>query len=306
MTWAEFNTAVRVHLLEYARIASIQALLDQWIKAGVTDIQRVCEYYRTGHEDSFDLNDLVADGFAYRGDVPKGRITGARVYRLNPDTSEPIDDQFNWCEQVSWDQAPMMRAGLVDQSTRFAVDPQHRTFLLTPTLNDESVFVLEWVGVKTDFEDDDETPFDDEVVHAVGEYVLARAVRKVDHDINESGSYAASYVLLKRKLVSETLEYGRLAAQPVGSSTPSTSVPTVESLAAGFQSGTAEIENVDDETIVVEFETEMSAAPGEIFITPLTGMPGWVVEGSITTTGFTIALAGEGPAGTKFFYRAYL
>ncbi len=72
------------------------------------------------------------------------------------------------------------------------------------------------------------------------------------------------------------------------------------------RSGTATIAAANNESIVVVFSTPLSVAPQTIDLTPETSMPGWVDLTTVTRRGFTIQLAGPGPVGTKFFYRASL
>jgi hypothetical protein len=211
MTWAEFNTLVRTHLTQYARVQGVQDWIDLLIKAAAHDLQRTIEFYRDGHTDVLAAADLVADGFAQRGDVPAGKWVSAKIVKYAD--AALVEDEFDLVEQVPWTYTQAMRAGLVNDMPVLAVDDNRREFLMTPALNDESRLVIEWNGVKTDFADLDTVPFDDKFAEACAEYVLARVVRRVDHDPATAASYAQSYALLKRQLLSDSYERGRLNKQ---------------------------------------------------------------------------------------------
>lgn len=204
MTWAEFVDAVEVHLTVYTRVATLQAWIAQLIKAGAVDVQQAVPYYQTGHEDWLAVDDLDELDFVHVGDAPAGEITNMKI-----SLSDSSSDEFVTLEWVAWANVPAMKAGAVDDTPRFAVSPTGRTFILCPHLQDGEALVIEWNGVKYDFSDNDETPFDEPMAHAVAEYVMARLVRRVDHDLNEANSYNASFILLKRKLLSETRSYAR-------------------------------------------------------------------------------------------------
>jgi hypothetical protein len=71
-----------------------------------------------------------------------------------------------------------------------AFDPNSSDFLSFPQIpvgedDNERTWELEinWDGLKTDFDDNDATPFDDEAVDAVAEYVMSYFQRHVDKDL---------------------------------------------------------------------------------------------------------------------------
>ena len=195
MIWSAFNTEVRKHLTAYNRVQGIQTWMDLLIKAGAADVQRAVEFYQTGNTSTFTAAQLTADGYAQTGVMPAGTISAARIQGATE--SNPVF-------QASWALMRDMREGTLSANPIIAVDATGRKFALYPALNSESSLVLEWTGVKYEYADADTVPFDAAFVQAVAEYVMARCVRQVDHDVGLSQSYLASFALLKRQLVSET------------------------------------------------------------------------------------------------------
>lgn len=105
--------------------------------------------------------------------------------------------------QVGGDEFRAMIGGDTDRKGRVFIDTKRAVFYVTPALNPETLLVLRWSGVKTSFEDEDETKFDGEAVHAVSEFVLSRLIRSVDKDLRQAQAHEEAYVTLKRKLFSD-------------------------------------------------------------------------------------------------------
>jgi len=210
--WSEFNTAVRNFLPAHGRRQGIQTFIDTLIKAGVADVQQSVEFYQTGHQDIIGPDLVTTDGYASIGDLPAGQIQTARMAKYDPEAELLRRGIYLGLKQIGWENNLRMRGGeLAAYVGRIAIDRVSRKYCVVPAINANSRLVLEWNGAKRDFGNDDETPFDDDVAEAVADFVLSRVSRQIDRDLNLANSYAGSYVLKKRKLVSEALERSRVA-----------------------------------------------------------------------------------------------
>lgn len=217
LTWAQFKIEVRIYLHLYNEVCNVQTLIDRIIPAGAADIQRGIEFYRTGHTNTFALADVTVDGFANRLTAPSGKIDSARLVKYDTVATALVPEVFRSLEQVPWTEFQAMRAGLVDASVgRMAINPATRVFAFTPGLNAETRLVLEWTGVKTDFADDDVTPFDARMAEAVAYFTLARVSRVTDKDMQQHATYEREYLNLKRKIFSDK-NAEALAKDPVPS-----------------------------------------------------------------------------------------
>lgn len=264
MIWSEFKTAVRVHLPAHNRRQGIQTLIDTLIVAGSVDLQQAVSFYRTGHSDIYDISDLAVDGHATSGTLPAGKIERARIVKFDTTQSLLLTGIYLGLKQVGWEEYLRMRGGEYEFSAgKIAVDPVRRRFAFVPGLNDESRLVIDWNGVKIDFADADPVPFDEAFVQAVGEYVLARLARDIDHDLAAYDMLMRSFRRLKRLLASEALDRARL-----GDMSPDS--------------------NLDgDETLTSDGASTAQAGTGSFFfrpgITSLTGAGVTTLEGTPQT-----------------------
>jgi hypothetical protein len=92
-----------------------------------------------------------------------------------------------------------------------AIDPWGKQFTIFPSVGCDHQITLAWEGVKTSYEDEDEVPFDMDVVECVGLFVKAKIARLVDHDLAEHGSYMAEYIRRRALLYADSQERKRLA-----------------------------------------------------------------------------------------------
>jgi len=215
MTWSEFVAAVLVDLpVDRDRINVATGnpnYLTQQIQYAVIQIQQLIEFYRGPHETVYGQDDLVSDGLASVGSIPQGN------------QCRPLDAYYkkvgNQCvSQPLWPYPWGNRYDLVCGNPRIvscqflmAIDPWGKQFTVFPSVGCNHQITLSWEGVKTAFADDDETPFDMDVVECVGLFAKAKIARLVDHDLAEHGSYMAEYVRRRGLLYSDSLERRRLA-----------------------------------------------------------------------------------------------
>lgn len=201
MTWSEFNTSVRVHLVAHNRRQGIQTLIDSLIKAGVWDIQASIAHYVPVIRRTFSPTSLRDLGYVAKGIIPPGsRILDVFVENGSDNTQRARYNIVNNLEEFS-----RMETGEAGAQTyRFHYDPRTGEFFVDPKPADSgSVLKVTYSGKKLDYESDDDVPFDEKAVEAVGNFVNARLALQVDRDLPAANTFNALYVANKRKLHSE-------------------------------------------------------------------------------------------------------
>ena len=203
MTWLEFNTLVRVHLVNHNRRQGIQTLIDTLIKAAVLDLQSAIPELRLNQTSKFTSatlleQDTVSIGSLCPGSKPR------RVF------VREIADPSNTDDVVFFDErhADKLDTGAVAQSPRlFIYNPVTGMFKLSPALSlDSSELVIIWDGSRSDFVNTDEVGFDSTVAEVVSEYVLRKLSLDVDRDVQMAAIHQQQYVAGKRSLLSDIRE----------------------------------------------------------------------------------------------------
>ncbi len=201
MTFADFKTLVRVYLPIHSRREGIQTLIDQYIKAGLIDLQRAVPTLRENHVSVYTPAYFTTDGFTGRAVYPVGAAISHAAARNPADRSQIFEFRFANTQA----EKDNMVQGLVPADQRWiSLDAPAGILRVTPNpKQDGSEVVLVWSGTKIDFEATDETPFDEATAEAISEFVLARLARTVDDDLAAAQSYNATYVRLKRALFTQ-------------------------------------------------------------------------------------------------------
>lgn len=170
-----------------------ESFIERQIRLAVGDIQRVIEFYRFGHESTYQVDDVSEDGFASVCELPASANLREIYHTKVGDT----------CVRRSVYPYPYsnrhdLRCGVVNVGSNgsnflFAVDPQLTKLWVYPRITAGYSIQLVWDGRKTDFEDDDETPFDEPMASLVAEYVKWKIVREVDRDVKLATDYERTY-----------------------------------------------------------------------------------------------------------------
>lgn len=235
MIWSEFRTRVLTDLpVDKNRINIATGnpnYLDQQIIHCLNEIQELITYYQQGHETVYGTEDLVLDGLASRGRIPDGAYPKEAYYKQvgRVCVSQPLW-QYDWGNRFDLVcGAPKVISGQFFLS----IDPKGREFYAFPSVLDQHQVSLFWDGIKTEFEDSEETPFDDAIAECVGLFCKARIARLVDHDLVESESYQRTYERRRALIYADRLGRGRLAysvqsqAQGNGCANAITACPTI-------------------------------------------------------------------------------
>ena len=184
---------------EHNRRHGIQTLIDRLMRAAVADLQRLIPYYQTDHVDLVSAATLTARGYCSAGVFPEGEVNAVRVIKLNGAT--PDYANFRELTELPWASRWDAIAGsLAYPTSGILIDPRVREYLVLPALTSTEVLEISWLGIKRDFADAEETPFDEDEADAVADYVKARIARQIDNDLQMAGSYENSYRSARKAL----------------------------------------------------------------------------------------------------------
>lgn len=209
MTWAEFNTQVRVFLTTHNRRQGIQAMIDSLIKAAAIDLQTAIPALKVNPTVIMPPSRFVTVSFCGKVRYPVGSKIIA-LYARDPDDHSKMYD-FTVLTTQSGKRDIM--EGNFRTGERRAFFESGELFVTPNPKDDGSEVVLEYAGVRADFEKDDEVKFNDVCVLAAGEFVMARLARAVDSDVALAQSYAGSYASLKRRIKSEANDAASIKSQ---------------------------------------------------------------------------------------------
>jgi hypothetical protein len=208
LTWAEFKDKVYSFLPEEASRQNVgiaartytEATFDLHMRAAVRNLQSHVPHYQIGHETIYHAADFVLEGYAARAVLPPA--------------AEPNDAWL--CARVSDRKTDRRKLTGVDWKRRFAmihghvsyndgmgcisIDREGYTFYVSPYPMDCQVVSLFWSGKKSDFDLQEETPFDEDAADAVASYVQAQLTRGVDKDITLSNAAWQDFIMKRRDL----------------------------------------------------------------------------------------------------------
>lgn len=215
MNWADFVAAVRVDLpVDNERIGIATGnpnYLDHQLLYAVIDIQKMVPFYRKGHETVYGPDDLVLEGVASVGTLPQeeqGHPLDAYYKKTGTQcVSQPLIT-YPWGNRYD---LVCGNPRVVNCQFFISMDPWGKQFTVFPSVGNNHQISLFWEGVKTAFNDTDETPFDVDVVEAVGLFVKSKIARLVDHDLAESASFMGEYRQKRAMLYADTRERNRLS-----------------------------------------------------------------------------------------------
>ncbi len=157
------------------------------IRQGVIRLQHLIEQYRVGHETVYQPQDFVLEGRASRGvKPPQSVVEDAFLYQTCRDPNTGISKASRFVvERWAWKDRYALTQGLVasnNSKAKLCFDPQGYTFYVYPFVADEWLFGLRWNGLKLDFNDLDETPFNEATAGAVAYFAMAESVRGVQQE----------------------------------------------------------------------------------------------------------------------------
>lgn len=234
-TWLDFKTHVGELLLVDANRLNTSTFRDRQIRAAVKDLQHYIPTYRIGHETIYQVDDLAEEGFSSVGSLPAGASPrkGRYVKVGNPVNSQPLTD-------YSWDNVEDLTAGHPRGCLyAISIDPWNATFHVFPKVTEDRYLSIHWDGLKSDFQDSEEVPFDELAAEAAALWVKKFFAREVDKDLVMAASYDFDYQSARTKAYLHHKDRGRLKSsaqspQPgVGCAPTTQDDTTVEFVAFG-------------------------------------------------------------------------
>lgn len=201
-TWSEFQAAVRALVpIDYARLGSVPALIDAWIRLCIIELQNFVPQYRAGHETIYHASDFVLEGEACRATLPpQAKLTDAYLVVFDTDctTGKTLGDfckrypltDFNWENRMALVHGKVATNG---GNALISFDRQSRTFYVYPGIKDCQVVSIFWEGKKVNFQPDEQVPFTEQTTLVIADYLKARLSREVDKDLPLEESYMKSY-----------------------------------------------------------------------------------------------------------------
>lgn len=233
MNWANFKAAVLVDLpVDSDRVnvaTGTPNFLDHQLLYAVIQIQQLIPFYRGPHETVYSSEDLVVEGLASVGSLPQGqqcRPQDAFYKKIGKQcVSQPMQP-YPWAHRYD---LVCGNPRIVNCQFLMTIDPWGQQFTVFPSVGCFHQISLFWEGVKTSFDDSDETPFDMDVVECVGLFVKSKIARLVDHDLAEYDSYQKDYMRRRSLLFADSNERRRLnllSDSPAGSNKCANSLST--------------------------------------------------------------------------------
>lgn len=206
MTWEEFNAQVDKLLpLDSARLGT-EDYIDSLKRQAVLDLQGFIPRFRVGHESIYDPDDdLTQEASSSKGELPDTGIKVTDAYILRTNTGDSTETRFPVLFDYPWDDRFALVNGQIcinDNNARMTIDPYGKTFYVFPqilssellnAITYSSVLVLNWDGVKFEFNDGEDTPFTEKAALAVAEYCSGHISRKINKDLQGYESHAKSF-----------------------------------------------------------------------------------------------------------------
>lgn len=202
-TWKEFSDAVKALLpIDTARLDPIPSLIALWIRLGVIELQNLIGAYRAGHETIFLASDFVLEGYACRATLPpQAKVMDAYLVQFEQGCTTH-KTRGNWCQRfplkdIGWAKRMDLvhnRVATNGGQAFMAFDPQAYTFYVYPGIKDCQVVSLFWEGLKIEFQDEEQTPFDEQMTLVVADYCKRRISREIDKDLPLAADFQQSYM----------------------------------------------------------------------------------------------------------------
>lgn len=182
------------HGLATSDIVSLRAASGSTLPGGVT--AGASYYVLVLDENTFTLHQTEAGSVDDELMVDLTSTGTGTIYLDYDMRRHPVDD-------VGWDRRYVLTNAqdcLLANSAQMTINPTEASFIIYPRLLDEDdegythLLEINWDGLRTEWENDDETPFNSKCAEAVANYVKSKIKREGDHDESAKRSYWESYV----------------------------------------------------------------------------------------------------------------
>ena len=186
LLWGDFVTMVtQLTGLEGQRVGSgVENLRLLYIRQAVMQLQGAIDQYRVNHETVYQPQDFVTEGAASRFvKPPQSVIRNVFLYKTCTDARTGDAQAVRWdTDPWPWSDRFALVKGTVavnNNRGRICIDPQGYTGYVYPEVFDCWLMSIHWDGLKLEFQDQDETPFDEATAGAVALFVKAHMKTEV-------------------------------------------------------------------------------------------------------------------------------
>lgn len=199
-TWSQFVAAVMGLLpVDSKRLGPVQPYIANILRLAVIELQNLIPAYRKYHETLYQASDFIGEGFASRTSLPpQARVRDAFLvyYERNREgQAQPSCRRFQladfpWANRM---QLVNSRIALNENEGKICFDPQATSFYVYPCVRDTQNVSVFWEGLKINFQDNELTPFDEQMTLVVADYCKMLISRTIDKDLALAESYETSY-----------------------------------------------------------------------------------------------------------------
>jgi len=199
MKWSAFKQEVEDLLGYEGDREAHTAFIEKAKRLAAIDLQRAVGAYRVGHTTVFDAGSITLNGSAATMAMPEGASPTTIWYDNVDDPAEtPCQD---WYSRKKLEWHPWGRRGeLVCNDARLpepgAFTYSRSELYAAPVTQEEldsgSSVIMEWKGKKLDFQDGDDTPFDESAVNAAHLYVTYKFLKHIDR-VNDGWKVQQDY-----------------------------------------------------------------------------------------------------------------
>lgn len=203
-TWQEFLAAVGGFLtVDRNRSGSnFDSYKLQIIRQALHILQNLVEQYQLNHEIIYEPQDTVLEGMASRFVKPPQSVLRniflASTCQADNGTSQCR--RFE-CEPFPWKDRFALVQGRIPLNSgrgKFAVDPQGYTAYVYPAVYDCWLMSVHYDGLKLDYKDNEETPYDEVTAGAVAWFLKAHIAMETEHNIEIFDRYMKEFDSAKR------------------------------------------------------------------------------------------------------------
>lgn len=165
-------------------------LIDKLIRQSVIELQEFIELYRRGHETVYMAEDLAEDGESSVGQLPEqAQVEDAFYVQIGAPCARNPLKPWEWGNRFDLVcGSPRIYSG----QFAISIEPKGHEFRVFPKVLEGYSVEVFWDGLKLDFADGDQTPFDEGMADAVAEKVLAE-MSKRDENRLLSQSHLETY-----------------------------------------------------------------------------------------------------------------
>jgi hypothetical protein len=229
MTWLEFTTEVKANIPVDAVRHNTGTMFTSQLKGAVRRVQKIIPFYRQGHQNWFAYADTVENGYTSIIEMPAGNedVRPTNMWLVN--TGEDYETEPCWVQPLHdypWRHRHDLSCGellIFDCQMAVAWHPHAEEFWVYPKIeSDEDVAVrMDWNGVKSNFANGDEVPFDEDVALAAADFIKTHFMREVERDPQMADHYALEFRRKLQLLHTDALERTRqddvtTTPEPVG------------------------------------------------------------------------------------------